>query len=388
MNKYDCIVVGSGFAGTVNASILAEQGYHVLVLEKRSHIAGNTYDETEKNGILIQKYGPHIFHTNNEKVVNFLKKFGEWEDYQLACKVFMNDKFTPSPFNYQTIDDYYSIEEARELKKQLKLEYPNQNYATIVELLESTNPIVKSYANFLYDNDYSLYTAKQWGIKPSEIDISVLKRVPVLFSYEQRYFHDRFEMTPQKGYTNLFENMLKHPNIEVRLNVNCKDIFTVDDKYITYHQEPITCPIIYTGALDELFDYRYGLLPYRTLQFKYEILQQDSFQDAPVVAYPQVSDFTRITEYKKLPIQDIKNSTIIAKEYPSQYGLKSKNSEPYYPIINDKNKLQYQQYLDLAIKIPNLYLCGRLAEYQYFNMDQVIEQAFLTAKKVLDREEK
>ena len=371
---YDYIVVGAGLSGSIIARNLAKKGKKVLVLEKRNHIAGNIYDFVNEDGILVQQYGPHIFHTNITEVWEYLNKFGKWKDYFLECMVYMNGKYTPSPFNFKTIDDYFTKDEADEIKSHIRTVYGEAPKATIVEMLNSEDEIVRKYANFLFDNDYSLYTAKQWGIKPSEIDVSVLKRVPVLFSYKTGYFDDKYQAMPVGGFTKIIENILNHENITVELNANAKDNIHIDSVKNTILFEEKEIPVVWTGALDELFDFKYGKLPYRSLRFEWKTENKDSYQEAPVVAYPQEDGFTRITEYKKLPVQPVSGKTTVAVEYPLQVSDTSE-VEPYYPIPNDRNQEMYLKYRTDADKITNLTLCGRLAEYKYYNMDLVIDRA-------------
>ncbi|WOO35454.1 UDP-galactopyranose mutase [Anaerocolumna sp. AGMB13020] len=372
----EAIVVGAGFSGAVIARHLAvNKNKKVLLLDKRNHIAGNMYDKVDENGIIVQQYGPHIFHTNNERVYNYIKQFGTWEKYFLECMVFMNGKYTNSPFNFKTIDDYYEKDKAELLKERISKYYNGLEKATIVEMLNCEDEIIRGYAKFLFDNDYSLYTAKQWGISPSEIDISVLKRVPVLFSYNTGYFDDLYQCMPVGGFTNVIEDIINHPNIEIKLNTNVKDYleFDLKDSVIKRDGTVLKVPVVYTGALDELSDYKFGLLPYRSLYFEYKTENIKSYQKAPVVAYPQAKSFTRITEYNKLPKQESIKTTI-AVEYPIQYNLGGA-SEPYYPIITEDNQNKYNKYKSLFDKIDNIFICGRLADYKYYNMDQVINRA-------------
>lgn len=375
---FDCLIVGCGFAGSVIARFLAEQCKRkVLILERRNHIAGNMYDFTDENGIRIQKYGPHTFHTNQKELYDYILKYDNWEAYKLTCMSQIDGKFTPSPFNFQTIDDFYSPKQASELKKRIVEHYPGKQKATIVELIQSPDLMIREYAQFLFDKDYSLYTAKQWGISPAEIDVSVLKRVPVLFSYQNGYFDDTYQVMPKNGFTEFFRNILIHPNIEIRLNTDARQLLTLENNKILAGGSLI--PVVYTGALDELFDFRFGPLPYRSLRFDYQTKKIDSFQPAPVVAYPQAKDYTRITEYTKIPVQNVGGATTIAVEYPLQYkpGVKS---NPYYPILTDESTVRYQRYLHEAQKIGNLFLCGRLADYKYYNMDQVLDQSLRMCK--------
>lgn len=371
---FDYIVVGCGLSGSIAARHLAEKNKKVLMLEKRNHIAGNIYDFQDDSGILVQQYGPHIFHTNMQQAWDYVNRFAAWEPFHMECKVYMKGKFTPSPFNFQTIDDYFSDEEANEIKENLIATYENSEKATIVDMLNSTNPVVKKYAAFLYEHDYSLYTAKQWGIKPSEIDVSVLKRVPVLFSYKTGYFDDKFQAMPKQGFTSFVENILNHENITVELNVNAMDRLTLDEerKRVLYHG--VQLPVIWTGALDELFQYCYGKLPYRSLRFEWKTIEADSYQEAPVVAYPEAEGYTRITEYKKLPVQNIPGKTTIAAEFPLPVENDS-DIEPYYPVPTEKSQKMYEKYRTKINQYQNVKLCGRLEEYRYYDMDQIIASA-------------
>lgn len=373
---YDYIIVGAGLSGSIVARYLAEEkNKQVLVMDKRDHIAGNIYDFTNQDDILVQLYGPHIFHTNNKKVEEYVKRWGEWKNYCLECKVYMNGKYTPSPFNFKTIDDFFSESKALEIKEHIKMVYGDSNRTTIVDMLNSKDAIIKEYADFLFKHDYSLYTAKQWGISPSEIDISVLERVPVLFSYKTGYFNDKFQAMPVNGFTTIISEILNHKNIEVQLKVNATNELELDygKKVIKYHGERI--PVIYTGAIDELMGYKYGKLPYRSLKFEWKTINKENYQEAAVVAYPEAEGYTRITEYTKLPIQKNANGkTTIAIEYPISANEKN-NIEPYYPIPNKESTKAYMQYRTLINEFSNIYLCGRLAEYKYYNMDQVIEKA-------------
>lgn len=373
--KYNYIIAGAGLSGSIYARILAEKGYSVLILEKRKTIAGNLFDEKDEHGILVQKYGPHIFHTKDEKVFNFIQRFAKWIPFKLRCEVNMCEKSTPSPFNFKTIDQFYPKDKAELIKQTLLETYPNQNTVTIVELLNSTNNIIREYAQMLFDNDYSLYTAKQWGIPAKDININVLKRVPVRLDYEEMYFTDPYECMPENGFTHFIDSILSHPNITVKTDSDALDFINIneDKKQIEFNGIETTedCQFIYTGAIDELFAYCYGQLPYRSLTFKYETLSIDSFQNAPVVAYPQVEGYTRITEYKKLPVQNVSGITTIAYEYPLTFQVGAK-AEPYYPIPTETNEKIYSKYKNKAEQISNLVLCGRLAEYKYYNMDQAI----------------
>ena len=371
MKEY--IIVGAGITGAVIGRHLAERGHKVTIVDRRSHIAGNIYDEKDENGLIIQKYGPHIFHTNNKRVYDYITKYADWEDFFLECMVYMKGKYTPSPFNFKTIDDYYSEEKAKALKARIKAKYGDSEKTTIVEMLNSDDELIKEYADFLFESDYSLYTAKQWGISPKEIDISVLKRVPVLFSYKTGYFDDRYQCMPRGGFTKFIENVLNHENITLKLNTEAASFITIENGTLLINGKETDKTVIYTGAADELLNSKYGVLPYRSLKFEYKTENTDSYQAAPVVAYPEVDGYTRITEYSKLPVQKTNGKTVIALEYPLSYDKKT--SEPYYPIPTEESRALYEKYRNALDKIPNLIICGRLGDFKYYNMDGALLRA-------------
>lgn len=373
--NYDVIVVGCGLSGSVAARELAERGKKVIILEKRDHIGGNMYDEVDENGILVQKYGPHTFHTNKKELYDYMCKYEEWEPFYLKCMAQIDGKFTPTPFNFQTIDDFYEKDKAEKLKKRIREYYGDVESKTIVELLECEDELIREYANFLFEKDYSLYTAKQWGIKPSEIDVSVLKRVPVNFSYKDRYFEDTYQIMPKHSFTQFFINLLNHENITLKLNEDALKYIEVDtdNKLVKVNGEKWNKQIVYTGPLDQLLKYKYGVLPYRSLRFDYQMKDVKSYQPAPVVAYPQEEGYTRITEYTKIPVQE-KKVTKIAVEYPLMVE-EGKENEPYYPILTKKSKCIAEKYYSTVNEISNISICGRLAQFKYLNMDQTLEIA-------------
>jgi len=381
---YECVIAGTGFTGAVAARILAEAGVRVYVAEKRPMIAGNMYDEAME-GILVQKYGPHVFHTKRKEVYDFITAYDEWEDYTLRCQVYMDGKFTPSPFNEDTMDAFLSEEDARALKEALRTEYPGQDKATIVELLESSNPVISSYADMLYEKDYSLYTAKQWGIPASEVDVSTLKRVPVRFDRKNRYYDDPYECNPKNGYTVFFEKMLNHPNISVSLNTDVRSWIRIEDGCVLTDMGDGSkeIPVLFTGALDDFFSYEFGKLPYRSLRFEYVIEEKESFQEEAVVAYPQAPDFTRITEYSKLPIQKGFAKTVLAYEYPLQFDPEEE-MEPYYPISSPDNQELFERYQEKAAAVEGLFTGGRLADYKYYYMDDAVARGMELADQILN----
>lgn len=374
LDDFDVFIVGAGLCGCVAAHELAAAGKRVLITERRDQIGGNLYDcVDEATGIRIQMFGPHAFHTADKELHDYFTQFGTWMPYHLTCSVDMLGKTTPSPFNFQTIDDYFSPTQAAEIKIHLQNAFPGQDQATITALLYSSDPVVNNYARFLFKHDYSLYTAKQWGLRPEDVDPGVLARVPVMFSYRIGYFTDPYQAIPTLGYTPVLEEMITHKNISVRVKTDalthlCAD---TDNGVLLFDGFPTKKTVIYTGAVDELLKYQFGPLPYRSLRFQWERHAADSVQSTPIVAYPEAEGYTRITEYSKLPNQATQGKTITAKEYPlpaAENGI-----EPYYPVVTKDSLALYEQYWQTASRIDNLYLCGRLADFKYYNMDQAIK---------------
>ncbi len=380
---YDCIVIGTGFAGSVIARELAERGNKkVLVIEKRNHIGGNAYDLYDENNILIHQYGPHIFHTNSKKVYEYLSRFTSWYDYAHEVVGNIHGKIIPIPFNLNTLKLVYEKDLADSLTDKLLNIYGINTKVPILELMNNLDQDIRSIADYVYNNIFLHYTLKQWGQKPEDIDPSVTSRVPVLISYDNRYFQDEYQGMPLNGYTNLFNNLLDHKNIEVRLNTCAKDLVHIKDSKLWYNNSEFAKEVIYTGPLDELFDLRLGRLPYRSLRFEFEHYNKDYFQTKGTVNYTVSEDYTRITEFKHLTGQIVSDSTTIMKEYPIPYSGRDEEI-PYYAIINDENLNLYNEYVKIADKTKNLYLLGRLAEYKYYNMDGIVEKALSLADSLL-----
>ena len=377
----DNIVVGCGLTGSVIARDLAEHGERVEIWERRDHIGGNMYDYVDGNGIRAHKYGPHVFHTYAEGLKDYMLRWGKWIPFRITCRVDMLGKTTPSPFNLRTIDDYYSPEDAQKLKEAIKKEYPGRDKATIVELLGCNDPVIKEYADFLFAHDYSLYTAKQWGMSPKDIDPSVLKRVPVLFSYKDGYFDDTWQMVPEEGYTAWFKDMLDHPNIEVSLGVEALERIRIADGRLLVDGEPYRGRVIYTGAVDELAGGKYGPLPYRSLRFEWQTRNGERVLDAALVAYPEAEGYTRVTEYSHFPQKGRHSRTSLAYEFPLPYreGIKT---EPYYPILTRESMELHERYMTELRRIPNLICCGRLADFKYYNMDQALQRTLYVCKEL------
>lgn len=370
-------------SGAVVARYLAEQcNKKVVIWDRRDHIGGNMYDYVDKHGILAHKYGPHTFHTPKKELYDFICRHADWQKYKLTCMAYINQKFTPTPFNFKTIDDYYSDGEAEDLKQRIHKYFGDKKLATVLEVLSCEDELIKGYGQFLFDNDYSLYTAKQWGVSPRDIDPSILQRVPLRFSYETGYFDDEYQVMPKISYVDFFRNLLNHPNIKIELQIEALNHLKVNEAAgtILLDGKLFKAPVIYTGALDELFGLTEGHLPYRSLRFEWHYEDIDSKQGAPVVAYPQEKHFTRITEYNKLPVQKVKG-TSYAVEFPLPYKPGEIN-EPYYPVLTKESQNLYAVYQAKADKIPNLFYCGRLADFKYYNMDQALERALNICKSL------
>lgn len=381
---YDVIVIGSGIAGSVVARKLAEEGNKkVLVLEKRPHIGGNCYDNLDEHGILIHTYGPHIFHTNKEEVFQYLNRFTDWYFFPHEVVAQVGEKQIPVPFNLNTLHMIYEKEKADALEKKLIATYGEGSRVPIMKLRESEDEEIQEIADYVYNNIFLRYTMKQWGQKPEDISPEVTGRVPVLISYDNRYFQDKYQGVPVDGFTKMIENMLNHENITLRLNVDGKDVVTFcQDGRILYENQEFTGTVIYTGAIDELFDCKHGRLPYRSLDFHFEHFDIPDYQGHSVVNYTVSEDYTRITEFKHLTGQKCTDGTTIVKEYPFAYTGKD-GEIPYYAILNEENQKLYEKYLEDSKAYQNFYLLGRLAEYKYYNIDAMAEKAMELAKSLL-----
>ncbi len=380
---YNTIVIGAGFSGAVVARELAEKGNEqVLLLEQRSHIGGNCYDELDSSEILIHTYGPHIFHTHSKRVYDYLCRFTQFSDYQHRVVANVHGTLMPVPFNLTSLGIAFGEEKATILEKKLLTSYGEGSRVSILELRKNRDPDILAVAQYVYDNVFSYYTQKQWGKLPEEIDPQITSRVPILLSRDDRYFQDPYQGMPVNGYTELFENLLNHNNITVELGVHGKDRVSLSDGTIYLDGNPFAGKVIYTGAVDELFDYTYGHLPYRTLDFEFETLDIEFFQTHGTVNYTVDQPYTRITEFKHLTEQKLPSITTIMKEYPRTYDG-SNGDIPYYPVVGEENKRQYNQYREEASQYPSLFLLGRLAEYRYINMDATVESALQLSKKLL-----
>lgn len=355
------LVVGAGFSGAVIARLIAETfDEQVLVIDKKDHIAGNCYDYRDKNGIMIHKYGSHIFHTSNEKVWNFLKRFTDFNQYMHKVITVIDGVETTIPFNFNTLYDVFPESLAKRLEEKLLKSFEYNKKVPILEFQKQDDEDLKFLANYVYEKVFLHYTTKQWGVSPEDVDGAVTARVPVYLSKDDRYFQDKYQGIPLDGYTSVVKKILDHPNIKIKLNTDYNDIEESFDR------------VFYTGAIDEFFNYELGQLPYRSVNFKFEEYDREFYQQNSVVNYPCNYDFTRIHEYKHY-LNDKSDKTVIAKEYSEFFEL-GKN-ERYYPIPKDENTALYNEYLEKAKELKNVYFLGRLGDYKYYDMDKAILRA-------------
>lgn len=359
---FDYLIVGAGFAGSVLAERLAVgSNKKVLICDRRPHIGGNAYDHYNDDGILVHKYGPHIFHTNSREVFEYLSRFTDWRSYQHRVLAHVDGQLVPIPINLDTINKLYGLD--------LTSFQVEEFFKSVAEKREQINTsedvVVSAVGRELYEKFFRNYTRKQWGLDPSELDASVTARVPTRTNRDSRYFTDTYQAMPLHGFTRMFENILDHPNIKIMLNCDYREI----EDEIPYKE------MIYTGPVDSFFDYRYGKLPYRSLEFKHETHDKPVYQEAPVVNYPNEQLYTRITEFKYLTGQE-HSKTAIVYEFPQSSG------DPYYPVPRKENAELYSKYKALADATPGVHFVGRLATYKYYNMDQIVAQALTVYAKI------
>ena len=385
VEHYDAIVVGCGFAGAVVAHEIAKNGGKVLILERPNHVAGNMYDATDDSGILVHRYGPHIFHTNDVKVFDFLRPFSAWFRYEHRVLARIKGRLVPLPFGFKSLETLFEKREAEIIKSRLLKRFEDRFKVSILDLITCDDDVIRSFGDFVYEHVFAHYSAKQWGVPVEQVDRSVIDRVPVVLGYDDRYFHDAIQWMPRGGFTELFCRMLSVPGISVELGRDATRIIEVHPERgrVLVHGRPWQKALVYTGPIDELFGYRFGTLPYRSLDLLFERHPVDEFQPVAVVNYPNEEEFTRITEFKHLTGQRASRRTTILKDYPLAYDASSsKGNIPYYPVINDENRRKYARYKDLADRCKNVYLCGRLADYTYYNMDAIVAKALQVAKEV------
>lgn len=378
-DEYDLVIVGTGFCGSVIANLAAADGKKVLMLEKRPHIAGNMYDYVDENGLLVQKYGPHVFHTNNEEVARYLLGLDEWRDFEFTYAVEIDGEILRAPFGFVTIDRLFDPDEARDLKDRLLRSYPDQDGVMILDLMENEDPSIARFGQLFYEKNYLPYALKQWQLPPEELSTEIIGRMPVRLSDIEPYFQDAFQMLPQDGFTVLFEKMLDSPNIDVHVGVDALDHLSLDEEgqAILLDGTPLEIPLVYTGPLENLLLGRSGVLPYRSLRIDFERFDEPSFHEYASVTYPATHDYLRSTDYGKFNEGGHEKGTTVTFEYPTPYDVSSEfGSEPYYPILTDESVRANEELQAMATHYPMLVPCGRLADFHYYNMDKAIERAF------------
>jgi len=378
------IIVGAGLSGAVLANLIADKlGEKVVVIDRRCVVGGNIYDYKDKEtGITVQKYGPHIFHTNNKKVWDYLSKFTKWNYFFFKPNAIMEGNCVSIPFNLTTLYELFSESMAQRIEEKLINRFGYGVKVPILKLRDEDDEDLKFIAQYVYKHMFENYTSKQWGLKPEEIDPSVTARVPIFISHDCRYFQDKYQGIPINGYTKMIENMLNHPNIEVKLNTDSKEyvIFSHNENGVDSLKKSSFCKrIFYSGAIDEFFDYKYGQLPYRSLDFDIQTIDKEYFQKSAMTNYPNNYDFTRITEHKYF-LNEKSDKSVISIEYPQPFVLGE--NERYYPISNSDTQNLYERYNDEAAKIDGLYFIGRLGEYKYYNMDLAVERIFELFEKI------
>jgi UDP-galactopyranose mutase len=359
---FDWLIVGCGFAGSVLAERLATQrNEKVLIIDKRSHIGGNAYDEYNEDGLLIHRYGPHIFHTNSQMIADYLSQFTKWRPYEHRVLAEVDGQLVPIPINLTTVNKLYGLDLDEEGVARFYAERAEQ----VADIRTSEDVVVSQVGRELYEKFFRGYTRKQWGLDPSQLDRSVTARVPIRTNRDDRYFTDTFQNMPADGYTRMFEKMLAHPNIKIMLKTDASEVMDS----IPHRR------VIYTGPIDEYFNYRFGKLPYRSLRFEHVTRDEEKALPAGTVNYPQTQDYTRVTEFKHLTGQ-VHPKTALTYEYPMADG------DPYYPVPNPETQALYKRYEELANATNNVWFVGRLATYRYYNMDQVVGQALATFRRI------
>ncbi len=375
------VVVGAGFSGAVVARLLAEAGCRVTVYEKRDSLGGNCYDYTAENGVLVQKYGPHLFHTRSEAVMSFLRRFADFFPYRHHVLGSIDGVLVPVPFNLTSLKALFPPEAAAALRDELVEAYGYGARVPVIRLRQSGNPRLRELGAYIYEKLYLHYTEKQWRQRLEELEPEVGGRVPVHISHEDGYFSDPFQCMPEEGFTALFRNMLDHPGITLRLSTDALGLVRVEGETLFFNGTPCGCPVVWTGCLDQLLDYKLGALPYRSLAFRYENLPEARFQSCGVMNYPGAEEYTRIIEFKHFTARSgPAQGTTIAYEYPCDYD---RENIPYYPIPKRQNHALYGHYRAEASRCRNLYLAGRLAEYRYCNMDEAVQAALELADRIL-----
>lgn len=380
VSKYNLLVVGSGFAGATAANIAAAMGKKVLLLEERGHVGGNMHEQRlSKEGCRVHLYGPHIFHTDNERVFEYLSRFTQWMPYEHKVVGLIDEKLVPIPFNYTSLEMLFREKDAHAVRVALDEKFEGRKTVSIFELLSSEEEIIRGFGNYVFEKVFVHYTAKQWMVPIEQVDKSVINRVPVRLGYEEGYFSSKYQFMPLLGYNEIFENMLASPNIDVVLNCDASKHIELTDEGVRLFGVPFEKRIIYTGSVDRLLRYAYGPLPYRTQNMVFKEIYKQFYQSNAVVNYPNDEKYTRITEFKYLTGEENKYTSILF-EYPTHY--EPETTIPYYPVNNAQNNELYEKYVNALKAYPRIYLCGRLADYKYYDMDKAIEAALDLCERI------
>lgn len=386
--EYDYIIVGAGFAGVVTANVLADAGNRILLVDKRKNIGGNMYDYEDKHGLIVHKYGPHILTLDKDSVYEYLSKYTEWTPVNTYLETFIDNKYVPLPINLNSIREILDLNEFEKVEKIL-LEYFNMNESVnIMDMMNMADPLIKKVAKEIFDKVFVGYNMKMWGLTPDKVDVDVLGRSPIKMSYDNKKFNCKYEVVPKSGYTSMFEKMVDNDNIVCELGRDATDIIKIIDESIYFNNIKYEGRVVYTAPIDELFEYKFGKLPYRALFFKKEIKYQDYYYDSVAVTFPMNYKKTRTSEMKRITGQTKDGYTVLISEYPGEYEKKSnKYNIPSYPILNDESVEKYKKYKSESKKIKNLFVTGRLGEFKYYNMEQTILAAFELCNTLLSLKE-
>ncbi len=380
------IIVGSGFSGAIIARQIAEElGKKVTVLERRNNVSGNMFDHIDEHGIMVQSYGPHVLVTNEWWIIKYLSRFSDFYKYNVKELTFIDGNYVRLPYNFESIQQLLGYEKGGIVIRKLRDKYPDVDRIEILKLMEADDEDIKEFANLLFEKAFRTYCAKQWNLPPEKLDKSIMGRSAIALGYDERYMNKDYQFIPKNGFHQLFVSILDHENIEVRLNCEAMEKLSLDEDKgtISYDGEEVEL-LVYTGAIDELFGLKYGELPYRSLDIRYEWFDKDRVFPEVIISYPQADGYVRKTEYKFLMENTLGTSgTTIATEYPVEYHVGGKH-DPYYPAITESSKGMYNRYLKETEKYPNLFICGRLAEFRYYNMDDCIVRAFSVFNDIRD----
>ncbi len=381
------IIVGTGFSGSILARKIAEDcGRKVEVIEKRPHIGGNMYDEYDEHGILVQRYGPHFLNTNKYFIIEFLEQYAELFPHDTKLLSFLDGRYVRLPFNFESVQQLVGPKKSESLLAKLRKAFYGRDRVPILELVDHEDKEISEFGTLLFEKAFRTYTSKMWGTDINKIDKYVLERVPMAMSYDERYLNKDFQYLPKKGFSEIFQNMLDHPNISLRLNTDAIEHIQFEENTVTYDGEKVEL-LVFTGPIDELLGYKYGSLPYRSLDIRYEYSEKNSVLPAEIISFPQAEGKTRSTEYRKIMYDDKEAvGSVVVTEYPLWYDKNAVvGNIPYYPVNTAESNELYMKYVHEAERYGNIVLCGRLAEYRYYNMDVCIEHALEKFEEVKQR---